>query len=53
MNLQKTHQIFVSPHGGQWVVKRVGANRATAVLPRKMEAITLARRIAIGIQKGK
>ena len=47
MATKQYKQVWVSPTGGNWKVKSVGADRAAAIVDTKAEAVELAREIAI------
>lgn len=43
---QKANQHHIVPRGNNWAVERAGANRASAVLPTKKEAVDVGREIS-------
>ena len=42
----KHEDVFVVPRGGEWIVKKPHAERASAVLPTKAEAVKRAKELA-------
>jgi hypothetical protein len=42
----KHEDVFVVPHGNEWAIKKPHAERASAILPTKAEAVKRAKELA-------